>query len=58
MYLDIRIDYYAVDAVYEGAQKRTFLISAVVLVLYLPFIVEFIVLFRKLGPQIQRKDQS
>ena len=57
MYHDIHIDCCAVDAVYEGAQKRTFLISAGALVLYLPFIIEFIVLFRKLGPQLQRKDQ-
>ncbi len=41
----------AVDAAYEGTQKRTFLIIIVLVTAHLPFLAEIILFYRKLGPQ-------
>ena len=42
---------HTVDAVYEGTQKRTFVIMAGMVIVHLPFFVEIIVLYRQLGPR-------
>lgn len=41
---------YTVDAAYEGVLKRTFLSSIVMMAIHLPFLIEVIVLYSKLGP--------
>ena len=46
------------DAVYEGTQKRTFVIMAVMVIVHLPFFVEIIVLYRRLGPRSQTEGYS
>lgn len=43
--------YFTVDAAYEAVQKRTFLPMIILGGLHLPFLIEIIVLYRKLGPQ-------
>ena len=40
-----------VDASYEAVQKRTFLPMTIMAGLYLPFLIEIIVLYRKLDPK-------
>ena len=40
-----------VDAAYEGMQKRTFLVTIVLAFIHIPFIIEVIVLYSKLGPK-------
>lgn len=38
------------DAAYEGVQKRTFLFALVLALLNIPFMIEIILLYQKLGP--------
>ena len=40
---------HTVDASYEGTQKRTFLIAALLAIAHLPFIVEVLALFKNFG---------
>ncbi len=44
------ITFTTVDTAYEGMQKRTYLIMLVLVILLSPFVVEIIVLYRKLEP--------
>ena len=47
-----------VDAAYEGMQKRTFLVTMVLAFIHIPFIVEVIVLYPKLGPQTKQRNSE
>ncbi len=38
------------DAVYEGAKKRVFMFTLALVILHVPFFIELIVLYPKLGP--------
>ena len=49
---------HTVDAVYEGTQKRTFVIMVVLVIVHLPFFVEIIVLYHRLGPRSQTEGYS
>jgi len=44
-----------VDAVYEGFYKRTFAAAGIIAVVHLPFFCEFIVLFKRMGPRIDKE---
>lgn len=46
------------DAAYEGMQKRTFLPMAVLAGLFLPFLLAFMILYRKLKPNVQPQRHS
>lgn len=50
--------HHTVDALYEGAQKRTFLSSILLASLHLPFLLEVIVLYRQLGPPVAKPESS
>lgn len=41
------------DALYEGLEKRTFVFTLLMVIVHIPFLIEIIVLYPKLGP---RKD--
>ncbi len=41
---------HAVDAAYEGMQKRTFLAMLILLSLHVPMLVEILFLYKKLSP--------
>ncbi len=47
-----------VDALYEGAQKRTFLPSIISASVHCFFLIEFLVLYRKLGPKLSKEENS
>ncbi len=48
---DMTFYFLIVDAMYEGFKKRTFVAAALLATLHLPFLVEIIVLYKKLGPR-------
>lgn len=41
---------HAVDAAYEGMQKRMFLAMLILLFLHVPMLLEILLLYKKLGP--------
>ena len=45
-----------VDAGYEGMQKRVFLVTILLAFIHIPFIIEVIVLYPKLGPRTKQED--
>ena len=47
-----------VDAGYEGMQKRVFLMTMVLAFVHIPFIIEVIVLYPKLGPKTKQEDNE
>lgn len=38
------------DAAYEGMMKRTFLPMIIMIIAHLPFLIIFVLMYRKLGP--------
>ncbi len=40
-----------VDALYEKVQKRTFIVTLIMVLAHIPFVIEIIVLYSKLGPR-------
>ena len=46
------------DAAYEAIQKRTFLAMIILGGLHIPFLIEIIILYRKLGPTDNQHSQS
>ncbi len=40
-----------VDALYEKVQKRTFIFTLIMVLAHIPFVIEIIVLYSKLGPR-------
>ena len=44
------------DAAYEGMEKRTFLVTMILVFIHIPFIIEIIVLYPKLGPKTKQSD--
>ena len=44
------------DAGYEGMQKRVFLVTMLVAFIHIPFIIETILLYPKLGPRTKQED--
>lgn len=49
---------FIVDAAYEGMMKRTFLAMIIMIVAHLPFLIIFILMYRKLRPPHSRSDSS
>ncbi len=49
------VSFIIVDAVYEGFQKRIFVVAALLATLHLPFLAEIILLYKKLGPKSSNK---
>ena len=45
-----------VDAGYEGMQKRVFLVTMLLAFIHIPFIIETVLLYSKLGPKSKQKD--
>ncbi len=39
------------DALYEKVQKRTFIVTLIMVLAHIPFVIEIIVLYSKLGPR-------
>ena len=48
--------FFIVDAAYEGMQKRTYLTTILLAFIHIPFIIEVIVLYPKLGPKTKREN--
>ena len=48
----------AVDTLYESAQKRTFVSSILLAGVHIPFLIEIIVLYRQLGPKLDKHIRS
>lgn len=46
------------DALYEGFEKRTFVAALIFAVLHTPFLLEFVILFKKLGPRYLSKEHK
>ena len=49
---------HSVDAAYEGVQKRTFLVSIILIVAHLPFVAEIIVLHKQLSTYSNEHEQE
>ncbi len=47
-----------VDALYEKVQKRTFIFTLIMVLVHIPFVIEIIVLYSKLGPRTDLDDNE